>query len=156
MASQSVRAKQWRGFFSDELSQRSQRTNPVIGVTIASAVSKILLWKNIWWFLQKSKQLECVVVESDSDSLLWFVWRRIMAMASDQSEWVPEALRVEVVSAAEGAVGAQADPHVPPDLGLAPAMNTQKSRITWSINRQRRMDDSWLMWQLLLTCCRGI
>lgn len=35
---------------------------------------------------------------------------------------IPEALRVEVVSAAEGSVGAERDPHVPPDLRPVPAM----------------------------------
>lgn len=34
---------------------------------------------------------------------------------------LPETLRAEVVSAAEGPVGAERDPHVPPDLGPVPA-----------------------------------
>jgi hypothetical protein len=37
---------------------------------------------------------------------------------------VPEALRVEVISAAEGSVGAERDPHVPPDLRPVPAIQS--------------------------------
>ena len=49
------------------------------------------------------------------------------ATAAAVERYLPEALRVEVVPATEGAVGAQPDPHVPPDLRPVPAADMHPS-----------------------------
>jgi hypothetical protein len=50
---------------------------------------------------------------------------------------VPEALRVEVISAAEGSVGAERDPHVPPNLRPVPAIYKVQFQLGCCMHQER-------------------